>query len=185
MPGGDPSARVYSFTAEEIAARGVSTLEDFFRKLPWTFSSMTTQTSSTSNNNQVFLPGEDSIRFRGNGLGISSLNLRGLGSPNTLILLNGRRIAGVGGVEDDLANLLNVPLSAIERVDFKLADRASAYDFIRRTRVRFHYLGLSKPDRGVIRRYLAKMTGLSRARLTRLIRQYRDAGRSATSAAIW
>ena len=79
--GGDPSARIYSFTAEQIAARGVSTLEDFFRKLPWTFSSMTTQTSSTSNNNQVFLPGEDSIRFRGNGLGISSLNLRGPGQP--------------------------------------------------------------------------------------------------------
>ena len=125
--GGDPSARIYSFTAEEIAARGVSTLEDFFRKLPWTFSSMTSQTSSTSNNNQVFLPGEDSIRFRGNGLGISSLNLRGLGSPNTLILLNGRRIAGVGGVEDDLANLLNVPLSAIERVDVQLDGASTVY----------------------------------------------------------
>ncbi len=64
-----------------------------------------------------------------------------------------------------------------QRVDFQIADRESAYDFIRRTLVRFHYLGLSKPDRGVIRRYLAKMTGLSRAQLTRLIRQYRDAGR--------
>ena len=125
--GGDPSARVYSFTAEEIAARGVSTLEDFFRKLPWSFSSMTSQTSSTSNNNQVFLPGEDSIRFRGNGVGISSINLRGLGSPNTLILLNGRRIAGVGGVEDDLANLLNVPLSAIERVDVQLDGASTVY----------------------------------------------------------
>ena len=61
-----------------------------------------------------------------------------------------------------------------QRVDFQIADRESAYDFIRRTLVRFHYLGLSKPDRGVIRRYLAKMTGLSRAQLTRLIRQYRD-----------
>ena len=125
--GGDPSARIYSFTAEQIAARGVSTLEDFFRKLPWTYSSMTSQTSSASNNNQVFLPGEDSIRFRGNGLAISSLNLRGLGSPNTLILLNGRRIAGVGGVQDDLANILNVPLSAIERVDVQLDGASTVY----------------------------------------------------------
>ena len=68
-------------------------------------------------------------------------------------------------------------LDGNQRVDFKLADRASAYDFIRRTRVRFHSLGLGKPDRGVIRRYLAKMTGLSRAQLTRLIRQYRNPGR--------
>lgn len=30
-------------------------------------------------------------------------------------------------------------LDGNQRVDFKLADRASAYDFIRRTLVRFHY----------------------------------------------
>ena len=55
-------------------------------------------------------------------------------------------------------------------VDFQCADRASAYDFIRRTLVRFGYLALGKVDRGLVRRYLAKMTGLSRAQLTRLIR---------------
>ena len=62
-------------------------------------------------------------------------------------------------------------------VDFQCADRASAYDFIRRTLVRFGYRTLGKVDRGLVRRYLAKMTGRSRAQLTRLIRQYRETGR--------
>ena len=54
---------------------------------------------------------------------------------------------------------------------------ASAYGFIRRTLVQFRYHSLSKADRGTVRAYLAKMTGLSRAQLTRLIRQHRDTGR--------
>ena len=56
-----------------------------------------------------------------------------------------------------------------EPVDFAVADRASAYDFIRRTLVQFDYSALSKADKGAVKAYLAKMTGLSRAQLTRLI----------------
>ena len=48
LPGGDPSARIYSFTAEEIARRGVSNLEDFFRTLPWAHSTLNTQTSNSA-----------------------------------------------------------------------------------------------------------------------------------------
>ena len=43
LVGGDPSALVYSFTAEEISRRGLSSLEDFFRTLPWHFSTVNTQ----------------------------------------------------------------------------------------------------------------------------------------------
>ena len=64
-----------------------------------------------------------------------------------------------------------------EAVDFELVDRPSAYGFIRRTLVQFRYHSLSKADRGTVRAYLAKMTGLSRAQLTRLIGQHRDTGR--------
>ena len=64
-----------------------------------------------------------------------------------------------------------------ESVDFSGADRPSAYEFIRRTLASFGYRGLGKRDKGLIRCYLAKVTGLSRAQLTRLVRQYRDTGR--------
>ena len=52
-------------------------------------------------------------------------NLRGLGSEATLVLVNGRRVAGYGG---DLAlqfNADSIPLAAIERVEI-LKDGASA-----------------------------------------------------------
>ena len=63
-----------------------------------------------------------------------------------------------------------------EPVDFALADRASAYDFIRRTLVQFDYSALGKADKGAVKAYLGKMTGLSRAQLTRLMAQHRCTG---------
>ena len=64
-----------------------------------------------------------------------------------------------------------------EPVDFALADRASAYEFIRRTLVQFDYAALGKADKGTVKAYLGKMTGLSRAQLTRLMAQHRATGR--------
>ena len=62
-------------------------------------------------------------------------------------------------------------------VDFTGADRESVYEFVRRALVRLDYAGLGKSDKGLVRRYLAKVTGLSRAQLTRLIGQHRETGR--------
>ena len=122
LEGGDPSARTYSYTAEEIAARGVSTLEEFFRTLPWTYSSITTQTNMSE-----FYQGTDQEgEYIELGLGISTVNLRNMGSANTLVLVNGRRIAGTGE-EDDFANILTIPLSAIERVDIQLDGASAVY----------------------------------------------------------
>ena len=64
-----------------------------------------------------------------------------------------------------------------EAVGFELVDRESAYAFTRRTLVQFRYHSLSKADKGTVKVYLAKMTGLSRSQLTRLICQHRDTGR--------
>ena len=41
---------------------------------------------------------------------------------------------------------------------------------------RFDYAGRSKADKGLLRRFLAKATDLSRAQVTRLLRQYRTTG---------
>ena len=59
-----------------------------------------------------------------------------------------------------------------EAVDFAGAGRRSTYEFIGRTLGRFGYRTLARSDKGLVRRYLAKVTGLSRAQLTRLGRQY-------------
>ncbi len=62
-------------------------------------------------------------------------------------------------------------------VDFRFVDRADAYGFARRVLVRFRYVRLSRPDKGLIRRFLIKVTGFSRAQVSRLISQYRETGR--------
>ena len=64
-----------------------------------------------------------------------------------------------------------------EAVDFASGDRAGVYTVVRRTLVKLDYHRLGKPDRGLVKRYLAKVTGLSRAQLTRLIEQHRRTGR--------
>ena len=62
-------------------------------------------------------------------------------------------------------------------VDFAGVDRGSMYEFTKRTLVRFDYGRLGKADKGLLRRYLAKATGLSRAQVTRLIKQHAATGR--------
>lgn len=120
---GDPSARVYSLSAEDIAVRGVSSLEDLFRTLPWAFPSITTQSNMTYGGGN----GDTDKSLGIVGLGASTVNLRALGSANTLVLVNGRRVAGLAGDEDSLTNILNVPLSAIDRVDIQLDGASAVY----------------------------------------------------------
>ena len=62
-------------------------------------------------------------------------------------------------------------------VDFAGLDRESTYEFTRRTLARFGYGRLGKADKGLLRRYLTKATGLSRAQVARLIAQHVATGR--------
>ena len=55
--------------------------------------------------------------------------------------------------------------------------RQEVYDWVERTLVRHEYAGLRRPDKGVVRLYLAQMTGLGRAQVTRLITAYQQTGR--------
>ncbi len=68
-------------------------------------------------------------------------------------------------------------LTGSQALDFDGVDREGAYDLVRRTLVRLDYDQLGKRDKGLVKRYLEKITGLSRAQLTRLVAQYRATGR--------
>src|SRR5688572_12080031 len=59
-----------------------------------------------------------------NSTGNSSANLRGLGAGNTLVLLNGRRVA-LHSMKSASVDLNSIPFSAVERVEI-LKDGASA-----------------------------------------------------------
>jgi hypothetical protein len=62
-------------------------------------------------------------------------------------------------------------------VQFAGQRRQEIYEWVEQTLVRHQYTGLRKPDKGVVRLYLAKMSGLSRAQVTRLINAYQQTGR--------
>ncbi|MEY2343294.1 hypothetical protein AB4090_14485 [Acidithiobacillus sp. IBUN Pt1247-S3] len=63
-----------------------------------------------------------------------------------------------------------------QALDFAAPARDEAYDWIGGELRRFQYLRLGKVARGWMHRYLEKVTGLSRAQVTRLITQFRAGG---------
>jgi transposase InsO family protein len=64
-----------------------------------------------------------------------------------------------------------------EEVRFEAGDREQLYDWVEQVLVGQQYAQLSKSARGLVRRYIEKMTGLSRAQVTRLIACYSCSGR--------
>ena len=64
-----------------------------------------------------------------------------------------------------------------EGLDFAGADSRSRNDFARRMLAKFDYGRLGRGDKGLLRRFLRKATGLSRAQVTRLIGQHARTGR--------
>ena len=58
-----------------------------------------------------------------------------------------------------------------------LSTKDECYQWIQGILVKFEYLTRSKSHKGLILRYLQKMSGYSRQQLTRLIQQYRQTGR--------
>ena len=68
-------------------------------------------------------------------------------------------------------------LGGNEAADITPHDRAAAYAFIERALVRFKYhFGLSRAGKGLVREFLAKVTGYSDAQLSRLIAQQHRTG---------
>ena len=69
-------------------------------------------------------------------------------------------------------------LQESEVIEFKRRSRKEAYEWIEETLKRFDYLNLSKKEKGLIKKYLQKVTGYSRPQVTRKIREYRETGRA-------
>lgn len=61
-------------------------------------------------------------------------------------------------------------------IDLACHDRLEAYSYIERVLVAHRYSKLKKPEKGIVRSYLARVTGFGSAQLTRLIRQHAQCG---------
>lgn len=70
-------------------------------------------------------------------------------------------------------------LASSEEVRFAAEKQQQVYGWMERLLGHHRYHQQSRVVRGLLRRYMVKMTGLSRAQVTRLVQRYRDQGRIA------
>jgi iron complex outermembrane recepter protein len=98
---------VLSVTSEEIDLRGAVRIEDLVNILPQVFANQTGEVSNGAS-------------------GTSTLNLRGLGSSRTLVLIDGRRLP-YGSSITSSANLDLVPSQLVERVDILTGGASAVY----------------------------------------------------------
>jgi transposase InsO family protein len=68
-------------------------------------------------------------------------------------------------------------LEATDAVHFEGAERGEMYGWVEQTLCQQEYWKQNRATKGLLRRYVAKMTGLSRAQVTRLLTQYAETGR--------
>jgi iron complex outermembrane recepter protein len=97
-------------TREEIERSGKQTVSEVLRSIPQNTGSL------DEKNTNSFAPGS------------AGISLRGLGQKATLVLMNGRRIAGYGlaqNIQESFVDLNSIPAAAIERIEV-LRDGASA-----------------------------------------------------------
>ncbi|MBH2042346.1 MAG: hypothetical protein I8H87_02170 [Comamonadaceae bacterium] len=80
--------------------------------------------------------------------------------------MNESQLSTLQQVRDFLAGTADVTFAAAE-------DDAARYRFISRVLLRFDYPGLGRADKSLIRHYLARTSGYSRAQITRLSQHYR------------
>lgn len=111
---GDGPSPVVTVTRDQMDREGRATVAQLLTSLPQNFGG--TANEGALNN------GAD--RSGTNSTFANGVNLRGLGSDATLVLINGRRLAGTGA-KGDFVDVSSIPTAAIERVDV-LLDGASA-----------------------------------------------------------
>jgi len=102
---------VQVITADQIKVSGKTTLPDFLRAI----------SANTGNSVNEQLTGSFSA-------GTAGISLRGLGQKNTLILVDGKRVANYATayeLQDTFVDLNSLPLAAVERIEV-LKDGASA-----------------------------------------------------------
>ena len=98
---------VTQVTDKDIATQGVTRVEDLLNQLPQAFAA---QNATVSNGST----------------GTATLDLRGLGSPRTLVLVDGRRLP-YGGVTNSAADINQIPAAMIERVEVQTGGSSAVY----------------------------------------------------------
>jgi outer membrane receptor protein involved in Fe transport len=95
-------------TAVEIKATGINKIEDFLNSLPQ-------------------LEAGDNSYIANGASGNATLDLRGMGSNRTLVLINGRRMSPGGAFSSAAADVNQIPTAMIERVEVLTGGASTVY----------------------------------------------------------
>jgi iron complex outermembrane receptor protein len=98
---------VTQVTAADVVTQGVTRIEDLVNQLPQAFAAQNVTVSNGAT-------------------GTATLDLRGLGSARTLVLVDGRRMP-YGGVTNSAADINQIPTQMIERVDVLTGGASAVY----------------------------------------------------------
>ena len=110
----DGASPVVVMNRGDIDRAGYGSVAEALSALPQAFGGLASEDASSTGADQT-------------GVNVSEaagVNLRGLGADATLVLVNGRRLAGTGS-KGDFADVSSIPLAAVERIEI-LLDGASA-----------------------------------------------------------
>jgi len=103
----ESSSPITQVTAADITTQGVTRIEDLINQLPQAFAA---QNATVANG----------------ASGTATVNLRGLGSSRTLVLVDGRRMP-YGGVSNSAADLNQIPTQLVERVEVLTGGASAVY----------------------------------------------------------
>jgi iron complex outermembrane recepter protein len=107
QPNLETTSPVTQVTAEDVITQGVTKIEDLVNQLPQAFAA---QNATVANG----------------ATGTATVNLRGLGSNRTLVLVDGRRMP-YGGVTNSAADLNQIPTAMVERVEILTGGASAVY----------------------------------------------------------
>ena len=109
QPNLETTSPVTQVTSEDVITQGVTKIEDMINQLPQAFAA---QNGTVSNG----------------ATGTATVNLRGLGSSRTLVLIDGRRMP-YGGVtsQSASADLNQIPTALVERVEILTGGASAVY----------------------------------------------------------
>jgi len=115
-----------TFTRADIERAGVTSIGEISRLIPQNYSQGSYDGIGFGGQAGGFSNYVDGHTGQAANVSRSTFNLRGLGAGNTLVLVNGRRMAHSGTISGNEANdLAGIPISSIERIEV-LTDGASA-----------------------------------------------------------
>jgi iron complex outermembrane receptor protein len=110
-PNAESPSPLQVITSADIAASGVTNLQELLLKNP----TLGTPTISRTNSN-----------FQTSSVGVATVDLRNLGTARTLVLVNGRRfVSGVPG--ESAVDLNTIPVDFIERVELLTGGASATY----------------------------------------------------------